>query len=226
MSRGRDILTRRGLRDLVILLSAVSAVFYTPSPAMVSVAFVLLSLGSFIHFVSKGVLIRNEVLCRDGVYSIVRHPYYLANYLVDSGFCALSGNAYLLLAYPFLFFWSYGPTLRKEEGMLTEKHPGPSVAFILGTPPVFPDRLSIGNVGALFAGFSMRRISIKEAARIVRFYAMAFLILAVGRIAAAGSGRFHPVCEPSTLMPLLPAVILYALSLVILAMRKRRLAKA
>ena len=104
LNKGRNALTRSGVRDLVILLCAVSAVFYTPSAVQVGVGFFLLFLGSFIHFVSKGVLIRNEVLCKDGIYSIVRHPYYLANYLVDSGFCVLSGNSYLLLIYPFLFF--------------------------------------------------------------------------------------------------------------------------
>jgi protein-S-isoprenylcysteine O-methyltransferase Ste14 len=52
----------------------------------------------------------------------VRHPYYLANYLIDTAFCLLSGNSYLLLAYPFLFFWSYGPTFRKEETALKGRH--------------------------------------------------------------------------------------------------------
>ena len=63
-------------------------------------------------------MIRNRVLCTQGAYAVVRHPYYLANYLIDIGFCLASGNVYLVLAYPFLFFWAYGPTLRSEESLL------------------------------------------------------------------------------------------------------------
>ena len=86
------------------------------------IGFCLLAIGCFLHIVAKGVLIRNVVLCNRGIYAVVRHPYYLANYLIDSSLCVLSGNLYLVAAYPFLFFWSYGPTLRKEESFLASKY--------------------------------------------------------------------------------------------------------
>jgi hypothetical protein len=213
-------LTRSGLRDAVILLSVSSAVFCTVTTAEISVAFFLLLLGSFVHFLSKGVLIRNEVLCTEGIYRIIRHPYYLANFLVDFSFCLMSGNHYLVLFYPFLFFWSYGPTLRKEEGTLTEKHGDSSVAYLLSTPPVFPDRRSIQQVRRLFAGFSLTRISGKEVARIVRFYAMALLILAVHQ----GSGKIGSLdflSDRGTLLLLAVAFLLYGVSFTILKLRKR-----
>jgi protein-S-isoprenylcysteine O-methyltransferase Ste14 len=213
-------LTRSGLRDAVILLSVSSAVFCTVTTAEISVAFFLLLLGSFVHFLSKGVLIRNEVLCTEGIYRIIRHPYYLANFLVDFSFCLMSGNHYLVLLYPFLFFWSYGPTLRKEEGTLTEKHGDSSVAYLLSTPPVFPDRRSIQHVRRLFAGFSLTRVSGKEVARIVRFYAMALLILAFHQ----GRGKTSLVdvlSDRGTLMLLAAALLLYAASFTILKLRKR-----
>ena len=213
-------LTRSGLRDAVILLSAFSAVFCTVTKAETGVAFFLLLLGSFVHFLSKGVLIRNEVLCTEGIYRIIRHPYYLANFLIDSSFCVLSGNHYLVLLYPFLFFWSYGPTLRKEEGTLTEKHGDPSVAYLLGTPPVFPDRRSIRQVGRLFAGFALTRISGKEVARNTRFYAMALLILAFHRV--GGKIRnLDILSDRDTLLLLAAALFLYGLSFTILKLRKR-----
>lgn len=221
MFLSKDALTRSRLRDVTIILSAVSVFFYPTSTVQISIAFVFLVLGSFTHFVSKGVLIRNEVLCRDGIYSIVRHPYYLANYLVDTGFCLLSGNRYLLLIYPFLFFWSYGPTLLKEEETLTEKHGGASVAFMLGTPPIFPDRHSIFHLPSLFAGFSAKRISLKEMARIVRFFAVAFLILGIGRVGAARPLSRHLFSDPAVIFLFLPAVLLYAVSAVILKLRRK-----
>jgi hypothetical protein len=163
------------------------------------------------------------VLCRDGIYGVVRHPYYLANYLVDTSFCLFSGNLYLLLVYPFLFFWSYGPTLRNEEGTLTEKHGEASVAFILGTPPIFPDRGSVRNVSTLFAGFSRHRISSREIARILRFYAVGSLIFACGGIDGAGvlMGRTCLRADPHILLPLATAAVLYGVSLLFLSLRKR-----
>jgi hypothetical protein len=213
-------LTRSGLRDAVILLSAASAVFCTVATAGIAVAVFLLLLGSFVHFLSKGVLIRNEVLCTEGVYRIIRHPYYLANFLIDSSFCVLSGNRYLVLLYPFLFFWSYGPTLRKEEGTLTEKHGDSSVAYLLSTPPVFPDRRSIQHMRCLFAGFSLDRISGKEVARIIRFYAMALLILAFHHVGGK-IGSLDVLSDRGMLMLLGSALLLYGVSFTILKLRKR-----
>ena len=222
----QGFLTRSGLRDAVILLSAGAAIFSAVTAAEIVVASVLLLLGSFIHFLSKGVLIRNEVLCQEGIYRIVRHPYYLANYLIDSSFCLFSGNLYLVLLYPFLFFWSYGPTLRKEEGTLTEKHGDASVSYLLSTPPVFPDRHSILHAKSLLAGYSLARISGKEVARIVRFYAMALLILALHRV---GGGRLLSLAflsDRAVAVLLALAGLLYAASFTILKLRRRQRGEA
>ena len=100
-------LTRRNLRDLIVALSLASAALFPVSNAKMYLAFGLLGLGCFLHFVSKGILIRNVVLCNKGIYQVVRHPYYLASYLIDSSFCLLSGNIFLVVLYPFLFFWAY-----------------------------------------------------------------------------------------------------------------------
>jgi len=218
-------LTRSGLRDAVMLLSIASAVFCAVTTAEISLAFSLLLLGSFVHFLSKGVLIRNEVLCTEGIYRIIRHPYYLANFLIDSSFCLIGGNHYLVLLYPFLFFWSYGPTLRKEEGTLTERHGDSSVAYLLSTPPIFPDRRSIQHVRRLFAGFSLTRISGKEVARIVRFYAMALLIPAFHQ----GGGKMsltEVLSDRGMLMLLAAALLLYGVSFTILKLRKRTIERS
>ncbi len=176
-------LTRKRLRDAVILLAAGSAFFFPVASAHIVLAALFLVPGTFLHFVTKGTLIRNEVLCTGGIYAVVRHPYYLANYLVDTGLCLLSGNVYLLLAYPLLFFWSYGPTFREEEAVLRRKHGDASFEYILSTPSVFPDRLSISHVSRLLDGFSFRRISRKEVARIIRFYGVAVMLLLLHEIA-------------------------------------------
>jgi hypothetical protein len=224
MSIGENsFFTRSKLRDVVIVLSIGSALLFDVTFLGIMVSLALLILGSFVHVVSKGVLIRNEVLCKDGVYGIVRHPYYLANYLVDTSFCLLSGNPYLTLCYPFLFFWSYGPTFRQEERTLKDNHGEALLEHVLNTPGLFPDRRSILNLSGLFQGFAVHRVSPKEVARILRFCAMWLLILMVNLLTWAdvhdmSSGRL--LWSPLLYM-MGGAVVLYVSSAIVLRRRKR-----
>ena len=165
-------LTRRNLRDVIIVLSLASAALFPVSNAKIYLAFGLLLLGCFLHFVSKGVLIRNVVLCHKGIYKVVRHPYYLASYLIDSSFCLLSGNLFLVVFYPFLFFWAYGPTIRREEQVLFARHNESFIKDSLEIPQVFPDMVSVRNSRALFTGFSAERITLKECSRLTKFCAI------------------------------------------------------
>jgi len=168
--------TRSNLRNLIRFLSYISVLFYTVNFNEIIVAFFLLGLGCVAHFITKGVLIRNVVMCNNGIYGIVRHPYYMANYLIDASFCLLSGNPYLLLIYPFLFFWVYGPTLRKEEKFLAATHNEPYIEYMLDVPQVFPDSYFTKYIQGIFSGFSKKRISRNEIARIMKFWATGLFI--------------------------------------------------
>ncbi len=170
-------LNRGNLRNLIRLLSYISIIFYTADRNEIIVAFVLLSLGCFVHYITKGQLIRNVVMCNNGIYGVVRHPYYMANYLIDTSFCLLSGNPYLLLLYPFLFFWVYGPTLRKEEKYLAGIHNEPYIEYMLDVPQVFPDSFFLKYIKGILSGFSKRRISRNEVSRIMRFWATGLFIV-------------------------------------------------
>jgi hypothetical protein len=99
------------------------------------------------------------------------------------------------------------------------------VAYLLSTPPVFPDRRSIQQVRRLFAGFSLTRISGKEVARIVRFYAMALLIPAFHQ----GGGKMsltEVLSDRGMLMLLAAALLLYGVSFTILKLRKRTIERS
>jgi len=177
-------LTRRNLRDLVIVLSLASTAVFATNNIEIYIAFGLLALGCFLHFVSKGTLIRNVVLCDKGIYQVLRHPYYLANYLIDSSFCLLSGNLYLILLYPFLFFWAYGPTIREEEQLLFTRHGDSFIKESLEIPQVFPDIISVINFRALFKGFSVKRITLREYSRIMKFCAIALFLVLIHEVKA------------------------------------------
>jgi hypothetical protein len=181
---------RGNLRDVVMALSLGLALIHQASMLEIIASLVLLAFGCALHFISKGVLIRNLVLCREGVYAIVRHPYYLANYLIDTSFCLMSGSILLVGAYPFLFFWAYGPTMRKEERELLSRHPDEAIKASLDIPLVFPDADSVKAWPDIFAGFSLRRISSREMARITRFWAVEFLFMLLNDLKEEGLREF------------------------------------
>jgi hypothetical protein len=163
------------------------SVFVFPlNTPMLCVALVLLALGCVLHVLVKGQLVRNVVLCTEGTYAIVRHPYYLANYLIDSSFCLLSGNIYLVLSYPFLFFWAYGPTLREEESLLASLHGGDFDAYQARVPQVFPNATVFGGLRALGKGFSWRRVSWGEIKRLLRFGFVGTLLVLLHQVGPEG----------------------------------------
>lgn len=219
----QSFLHRGNLRNMVIVLSCLLALFHSIDSVEVFISFFLLTLGSFVHFVSKGILIRSELTHR-GIYGWVRHPYYLASYLIDLSFCLLSGNIYLLIAYPFLFSWTYGYTIRKEDELLAKLYPGTFFSYVTEIPSVFPDASSIRGWKQLFDGFSVRRISKKEVARLFRYWATALLIYCLHRIPYKDFQGFNFKFEPShwqTLMMLILVVTLYLINFIILAASRK-----
>ncbi|OPY78062.1 MAG: hypothetical protein A4E64_00915 [Syntrophorhabdus sp. PtaU1.Bin058] len=217
------LLNRSNLRDITIIVALISALVYNLDIVRLILSFLLLSFGCFFHYVTKGVLIRNVVLCKDGTYSVVRHPYYMANYLIDSAFCLLSGNVYLLLVYPFLFYWSYGPTIRKEENVLAEIHGEAFLRYSLDVPQIFPDAFSIKSWRAIINGFSKHRITANEISRFARFWATAFFITFIHAVKEDYFARLNLVSlktDYSSLALLLLVVILMTISFVVRSKRK------
>lgn len=174
-----SMINRGNLRDLVIVFSVGLGLLQGVSSWGMAASLVMLLVASGLHFISKGVLVRNKVMCTEGVYGIVRHPYYLSNYLVDMSFCLMSGSILLVGVYPFLFFWAYGPAIRREEEKIFSHHREKFLNAVFHIPQVFPDPDSMAAQPKFLTGFSLRRISNREAARIARFWAVEsfFLLL-------------------------------------------------
>lgn len=179
-------LHRGRLRDVVVTLCLVSAFFYPIEGVAFYVALVMFAAGCLLHVLVKGQLIRNVTLCTEGAYAVVRHPYYLANYLVDISFCLLSGNVYLVLLYPFLFYWAYGPSFAEEEATLASMHGAIFDAYRTSVPQVFPTTNLLGGLRSLGRGFSWRRISAKEIKRVFRFGFLAALLILAREVSTPG----------------------------------------
>lgn len=179
-------LHRGRLRDVVVVLCAASALFIPIDWPVASAGILFVLLGCGLHLLVKGQLIRNTTLCTEGAYAVVRHPYYLANYMIDTGLCLASGNVFLVLLYPFLFFWAYGKTFRDEEALLASMHPGKFEAYAAAVPAVFPEASSLAAVRGMFRGFSRHRISRGEIKRQFRFGFLLSGILLLRLIGFAG----------------------------------------
>ena len=190
--RAHSLIHRGNLRDIVVVVSCILALFYPANGTKTVISLLLLAAGCFLHLLVKGVLIRNTVLCKEGIYRLTRHPYYTSNYVIDLSFCLLSGNSYLLLAYPFLFFWAYGPTFGKEESYLASKYEDYS-HYVLETPQVLPDGRVLGYWRDFLRGFSIRRVTSNELARVMRFWTIACFIVLLHDVRTEGLRELSPL---------------------------------
>lgn len=179
-------LDRGNLRDVVIVVSVVSVFFFPLSTGLLTAGLVLLAVGCGLHVLVKGQLIRNATLCTEGAYAIVRHPYYLANYLIDTSFLLLSGNVYLAVLYPFLFYLAYGSTLREEEAVLASRHGERFADYRDAVPQLFPDAISLVRWKTLTNSFSWRRVTVNEFKRMARFGFVATLLVLLRHAHEAG----------------------------------------
>jgi protein-S-isoprenylcysteine O-methyltransferase Ste14 len=190
-SRSRFFLNRGNLRDAVVAASIVLSLLLPVgiAPGRVSLAVFLLFVGIGLHLLVKGQLIRNKVLCTEGAYGLVRHPFYLANFSIDLSLCLIVGNIYLIALYPFLFFWAYGPTLKVENERLSKIHGEGYTKYESKVPEIFPSPLSIGVLRTIFRGFSWARITKNEVLRIIRFCSVATLLIIIQDVRTEGIGE-------------------------------------
>jgi len=178
MSRQRYHVVSRGhLRNLLVVV----ALFLSrpTAPYLIAGAIVFV-LGMALRIWSKGTLRRDEAHTVDGPYALCRHPYYLANLLVDSGICLLTGQPLLLLAYVPFFYSVYLPVMRREEAFLSHQFPGDYEQYgrrmrLFPLPP--------REWRMLRGSWSARRAFLyeREATRALRLLAIPLLVIGVGQ---------------------------------------------
>ncbi len=165
------------LRDATLLLGLI---LYTPDVRLMAIGGVLFLLGTALHFWSKGCLVRNWTVTTVGPYGLVRHPFYLANLLIDEGICIISGVVWLPVVYFIGFLFVYLPTIRKEEAYLTEAHGDAYAEFARKVPALLPYRL---HALASPSGFALQNLSREgELFRLLRILAIPLYFLLVGAV--------------------------------------------
>ena len=76
-------------------------------------------LGVWLHTWAKGCLRQNRVVATIGPYRFVRHPFYLANALIDAGLVVMAGWWPLAVVLPLWWLAIYIPVIRGEERYLS-----------------------------------------------------------------------------------------------------------
>lgn len=156
-SSGNWLFKRRGQIPVFLFLVAIPAVYFTNynafSPAFnhfINYTSVLLSLAGFlvraytIGTTPRGTSGRNtesqvaESLNTSGIYSAVRHPLYLGNYLMWIGIVLFTHNIYFVIIVSLLYWLYYERIMFAEERFLERKFGKPYLDWSLNVPAFLP----------------------------------------------------------------------------------------
>lgn len=170
-------LNRGGLRFFLVLtaLSVGTFACRATTPASILAGLPLLCIGACIHVWAKGCLRQNQLVATVGPYRFVRHPFYLANALIDSGLVAMCGWLPLAIVFPAWWLAIYIPVIRGEERYLCERFPDVYPAFRRRVPCLLPWRRPLPYSGEGFRWDNPNIAGGEELPRTVRILAYPLL---------------------------------------------------
>ncbi len=174
---------RGGLRFWLVLLALARG---AATHATILAAAPVLLAGVALHFWAKGCLRQNRVVAMGGPYRFVRHPFYLANALVDAALAVMSGWWLLGIVLPGWWLAVYLPVIRREERWLGTAFAGVYHEYRRRVPCLLPWRRGLPPAAE---GFSWQNPNIAvegELARAIRLLAYPLLFLTLGDLRAAG----------------------------------------
>lgn len=155
---GNKLFRYRGQIPVVLFLAAVPVVYFTDSSGLsqesktipTGIAVFLSFTGFVIRAISiattpKGTSGRNtkegqvaESLNTTGIYSIIRHPLYLGNYLMWIGIVLFTYNFWFVIVVCLLFWLYYERIMFAEERFLERKFGDAYMNWANQTPPFLP----------------------------------------------------------------------------------------
>jgi protein-S-isoprenylcysteine O-methyltransferase Ste14 len=122
-----------------------------------------------------------EVLNTTGLYSIVRHPFYLGSFFAGLGPALYPGSAWLVLIYALAFSLYYERIMLAEETYLREKFDGEFLEWAARTPAFIPTLRTWKSTGS---PFSLRTVIKREYDSFFGVAAVFFLLEGADRFLA------------------------------------------
>jgi len=107
-----------------------------------SVGLTLILFGQYIRISARGykseALLKNDAIITDGPYAFVRHPMYLASFLIGMGAAVMLFKWWMVAVYLAFFLLWYGPQIRTEQQWLLKKYGQQYIDYCKKTPCFFP----------------------------------------------------------------------------------------
>jgi len=154
---GNILFRKRGQIPVILFLLAIPVIYFTDYSKFLDLLITILTyisillsvIGFYIRAVSigttpKGTSGRNtksqvaESLNRTGIYSIVRHPLYLGNYLMWIGIVCFTFNLYFILMVSLAFWIYYERIMFAEERFLERKFGDDYLEWSKSVPAFIP----------------------------------------------------------------------------------------
>ena len=154
---GNVLFRYRGQIPVILFLLAIPVIYFTDYShlneinqlVLTYISVILSSIGFWIRAISigttpKGTSGRNtksqvaETLNRTGIYSMVRHPLYLGNYLMWIGIVVFTFNLYFVIIVSLAFWLYYERIMFAEERFLEKKFGDDYMDWSKKVPAFFP----------------------------------------------------------------------------------------
>lgn len=114
-----------------------------------------------------------------GIYSIVRHPLYLGNFLMWLGVAALTGNLWFIFLFCLVYWLYYERIMFAEEQFLRKKFGDVYLAWAMRVPPFIP-KFSYYKKPTLT--FSWKKVFKQEKNGLAALFLIFFLLDASGEM--------------------------------------------
>lgn len=204
-------LNRGGLRFYLVTLALLAGILYagTTTPTTILAGLPCLLLGVCLHTWAKGCLRQNQVVATIGPYRFVRHPFYLANALIDAGLVIMAGWWPLAIAVPLWWLAIYIPVIRGEERYLTDTFPDEYPQYKRRVACLIPWRRPLQRTGEGFRWNNPNIAGGEELPRAARILAYPLLFFVLQGLRG---NQFAWLNDGWSLTGLAALVMLYALA--------------
>lgn len=112
-----------------------------------------------------------------GIYSVVRHPLYLANYLIGFGLAVFTLNPWFMFSYSLTFWLYYERIMMAEEQFLMDSFGDHFREWAERTPAFLP---SVRNHVRSALPFSFRNVLRREYNTVLQIVVVSFLLELIG----------------------------------------------
>jgi len=191
---GNWLFRRRGYLPVILLFAGATVIIFSEKDPdrnylitdilYLLISFIGLAIRAFtIGHTPKNTSGRNikkqkaEEINTSGIYSVVRHPLYLGNFVIWLGLAAFTESLYFIIIF-ILFFWLYYERIMfAEEQFLKKKFGREYEKWAIQTPPFLPDFFKWASSSLPFSWKNVFKREYNGFGNII----FAFTILAIAR---------------------------------------------